>query len=144
VTVFDAAPTRIQRDDVAVLLRRTKDNLADIQRLWPVFEELVGVRGRQKFAMVDTSLDSYATCTTIRPDDDPAELGVETGTLPGGAYLRGRLSGPAPGIYDHIGPGMAELITVAGDDLDQGRPLIEYYRRHDKVDLLVPVSSPRC
>jgi hypothetical protein len=141
MSVFDAAPRRIQRDDVSVLLRRTKDELAHIQQLWPVFEELVGVRGRHKFAMVDTSLDSYATCMTTTPDDDPVEIGVETGVVPGGAYLRGRLSGAAPGIYDHIGPGMQELTAIAGDDLDSTRPLVEYYRRHDKVELWVPVIS---
>jgi hypothetical protein len=138
VSSFDAAPSRIRRDDVAVMLRRTKDEVADIQRLWPEFEELVGVQGRHMYAMVDTTLDSYATCTPIRSDDDPAALGLETGTLPGGVYLRGRLSGPAPAIYKHIGPGMQELVSVAGADLDNTRPLVEYYRRHDKVDLWVP------
>jgi hypothetical protein len=140
MTRFDAAPSRIKRDEVAVMLRRTKDEIADIQRLWQVFEELVGVRGRHMYAMVDTTLDSYATCTPIRPDDDPAALGLETGTIPGGVYLRGRLSGPAPAIYEHIGPGMQELVAVAGGDLDKTRPLVEFYRRHNKVDLWVPVS----
>jgi hypothetical protein len=92
------------------------------------------------YAMVDTTLDSYATCTPIRPDDDPVALGLETGTMPGGVYLRGRLSGPAPAIYEHIGPGMQELVAVAGGDLDKTRPLVEFYRRHNKVDLWVPVS----
>jgi len=76
------------------MLLRTGDNLPDIQRLWPEFEELVGVHGRHMFAMVDTALDSYATCTPIRPDDDPAALGLETGTLPGGSYLRGQQDRP--------------------------------------------------
>jgi hypothetical protein len=136
---FDAATSRIQRDDVAVMLRRTKDELADIQRLWPVFEEVVGVRGRHMYAMVDTTLDSYATCTPILPDDEPATLDLETGTLPGGEHLRGRLSGPAPAIYEDIGPGMQELIAMAGGDLDKARPLVEFYRRHNKIDLWVPV-----
>jgi hypothetical protein len=139
MTLLDAAPSRIQRDDVAVMLRRAKDKIADIQRLWPEFEELVGVRGRRMYAMVDTTLDSYATCTPIRPDDDPVTLGLETGTLPGGAYLRGRLSGPAPAIYQHIGPGMQELVSLIGGDLDTTRPLVEFYRRHNRIDLLVPV-----
>jgi hypothetical protein len=143
VTVFEAVPSRVERDGVAVMLRRTGDNLADIQRLWPEFEELVGVRGRHMYAMVDTTHDSYATCTPIGPGDDPAALGLETGTMPGGAYLRGRLSGPAPAIYEDIGPGMQQLVAVAGGDLDKTRPLVEFYRRHNKVDLWVPVTSAR-
>jgi hypothetical protein len=141
VTSLDAPPTRIQHDDIAVMLRRTKDEIAEIRRLWPVFEDLVGVRGRRMYAMVDTTLDSYASCTPILPDDDPAALGLETGTLPGGTYLRGRLSGDAPAIYEHIGPGMQELAAIAGGDLDPTRPLVEFYRRHNRIDLWVPVLA---
>jgi hypothetical protein len=143
VSIFDAAPTRIHRDAVAVMLRRTADEITAIQRLWPEFETLVGVHGRHMYAMVDTAAASYASCTPIRDDDDPAALGLETGTMPGGDYLRGRLAGRAPAIYNQIGPGMTELGALAGDTVDASRPLIEYYRRHNRVDLWVPVLASR-
>jgi hypothetical protein len=38
---------------------------------------------------------------------------------------------------------MLQLVAVAGGDLDKTRPLVEFYRRHNKVDLWVPVTSAR-
>jgi hypothetical protein len=35
---------------------------------------------------------------------------------------------------------MTELKSIA--PLDETRPLIEFYRRHDQIDLLVPVTEP--
>jgi hypothetical protein len=76
MTVLDAAPARIQRDDVTVMLRRTGDTLAEIQRLWPEFERLVGVRGRRMYAMVDTTLDSPAAGRVLPPPRQGGPLGA--------------------------------------------------------------------
>jgi hypothetical protein len=54
-------------------------------------------------------------------------------------YLRVRLRGEPPEIYEQIGPRMAEL--EASTDRDENRPLIEFYRRRDEIDLLVPARS---
>jgi DNA gyrase inhibitor GyrI len=72
-------------------------------------------------------------------DDDPVKWGLETGTIPGGLCLRVRLRGEPPEIYEQIGPRMAEL--EASTDRDENRPLIEFYRRRDAIDLLVPARS---
>ena len=49
----------------------------------------------------------------------------------------GRLVGDPPGIFERIGAGMAELRAAAS--ADGTRPLVEYYRRHDHIELWVPV-----
>jgi hypothetical protein len=54
--------------------------------------------------------------------DDPAALGLESGRLPGGRYLRTRLRGEPR-------------------QLDESSPSIEFYRRHDEIDLLLPVAA---
>jgi hypothetical protein len=65
--------------------------------------------------------------------DDPQALGLEVGVHPGGDYLRGRLVGEPPAVYEQIGPGRSELERLA--DRDPGRPLVEFYRRRDQVEL---------
>jgi hypothetical protein len=120
------------------MLDRTRDELPAIQRLWPRFEELVGLRGRKMYAMVDTQAGTYAACTPVREDDDPDRLGLETGTLPGGWYLRALIAGDPPALYARIGPAMQALTRLALP-ADPGRPLVEYYRRHDEIELWVPV-----
>jgi len=137
--ILDSAPARTLKADVTVMLERTRDELPAIQDLWPRFETLVGVRGRRMYAMVDTAAGTYAACTPIRADDDPAALGLEAGVLPGGWYLRARIVGEPPRLYDRIGPAMQALTEVA--TVEPGRPLVEYYRRHDQIELWVPVTA---
>ena len=64
--------------------------------------------------------------------------GLERGTLPGGRYLRARLRGEPPAVYERIGPTFEELMRQARPD--ESRPSIECYRRLDEIDLLLPVS----
>ncbi|HEY7048493.1 MAG TPA: GyrI-like domain-containing protein [Jatrophihabitantaceae bacterium] len=134
---FAAPPARIERDDVTVMGQVTVDDLPHIQQLWPSFERLVGLRGRKMYAMVDVGAGTYTACTPVRADDDPERVGLQPGTLPGGAYLRGRLVGAPPQVYERIGPGMKELESAANVDPD--RPLVEFYRRHDEIELWVPI-----
>jgi hypothetical protein len=117
--------------------RSTVDDLPHIQEIWPSFERLVGLRGRKMFARADLSSNSYTVCTPIREADDPESLGLGTGTISGGTYLRGRLVGEPSVIHGSIGSGMHELRAMV--QMDSTRPLVEFYRRHDEVELWVPV-----
>lgn len=136
--IFDSPPTRILTVGVPVMLEWTRDELPAIQRLWPRFEHLVGPRGRRMYAMVDLQAGTYAACTPVRDGDEPASFGLETAELPGGAYLRARITGEPPGLYERIGPAMQALAALAAP-ADPDRPLVEYYRRHDEIELWVPV-----
>src|ERR1017187_8494934 len=100
--IFDSQPTRTQKPDMAVMLERTRDELSAIQQLWPRFEHLVGLRGRRMYAMVDIRAGTYAACTPAWEGDDPARLGLDTATLPGGWYLQARITGEPPGLYERI------------------------------------------
>ena len=121
------------------MLERTRDEPPAIQELWPRFERLVGLRGRKMFALVDGDAGEYAACTPVRESDDPGALGLEVGVLPGGAYLRARLIGEPPGLYERIGPAMRALATFAA--ADRSRPEVEYYRRRDQVELWLPIRT---
>lgn len=118
--------------------RTTLDDLAHIQKLWPQFEELVGLRGRRMYALVDEEAGTYTTCTLVRPGESAADFGLQAGVLAGGRYLRGRITGEPPGLYGRIGPAMTELVQQA--EVDRSRPLVEFYRRHDEIELWVPVT----
>ncbi|HLJ68605.1 MAG TPA: hypothetical protein VKX16_14715 [Chloroflexota bacterium] len=58
--------------------------------------------------------------------------------LPGGTYLRGRLQGEPPAVYDEILPTLNEMIRQTA--VDPSRPTIEFYRSRDVIDLLLPVT----
>jgi hypothetical protein len=138
-SALDGAPDRIERPERTVMQRATADDLAHIQAVWPAFEQLVGVRGRKMFAKVDAPAGTYTVCTPIRDDDPPDHFGLALDTLAGGAYLRGRIVGEPPAAYDRIAPGMQALEAMA--DVDPTRPLVEFYRRADEIELWVPITG---
>jgi hypothetical protein len=139
VTLFANRPDQITRDRLHVMHASCADELSEIQKLWPWFEERVGLRGRKMYAAADVRAGTYTTCTPVRPEDDPELLGLETGELPGGIFRRGRLRGTPPEVYGLIGPGFDELQSTTS--VDPTRPLVEFYRRHDEIELWVPVAS---
>jgi Integron-associated effector binding protein len=136
--MFGSRPARALKADVTVMLERTHDELPAIQELWPRFERLVGLRGRRMYAMITEG--TYAACTPVKDGDDPARLGLGTATLPGGWYLQARITGDPPGLYERIAPAMQALEELASP-ADPGRPRVEYYRRHDVIELWVPVLA---
>ena len=136
---FASRPDHIERHDVVVMERSTSDDLPHIQAIWPPFEELVGLRGRKMYGRADLRTKTYTACTPVREDDDPESFGLETGMLLGGTYLRGRLVGDPSDIYPLIGSGMQELQSMV--PMDTSRPLVEFYRRHNEVELWVPIPS---
>jgi hypothetical protein len=137
-SVFVTPPDRIERSEVPVMQQTTVDDLAHIQAAWPSFEDLVGLRGRKMYALVDTAHDTYTVCTPLKDGDRPDRLGLQVGTLAGGSYLRGRLVGDPPEVYGHIAAGMTELEQT--QPRDQTRSLVEFYRRHDQIELWLPIQ----
>lgn len=73
-----------------------------------------------------------------REGDNAAVIGLEDGVLPGGRYARERLEGAPPAVYGLIQPACERL--ARRPDRDPSRPEIEFYRRHDLIDLLLPVA----
>jgi DNA gyrase inhibitor GyrI len=134
----------VERDEVGVIFKRVPDDQSEITRGWAELEEAVGsLRGRRFYGVFydKASTDStaeYHVCVQVRDDDDPAKLGLELGTIPGGRYARARLEGEPPAVYRLIAPTFEQL--SGRPDRDPSRPDVEFYRRRDVIDLLLPVT----
>ncbi len=134
----DKGPEIIERDDVAVMFLRVEDEQAAIAAGWTELEQRVGSQsGRKFFGAFDATGNEYLVCVQLRDGDDPHALGLERGNLAGGRYARVRLRGEPPGVYADIQPVMQKL--ARRPDRDTARPGIEFYRRRDVIDLLMPV-----
>ena len=132
---------RVERDDTPVVfLRAAADEQAGIEAVWQRLESVVGsLRGRHFLATFDPATAEYRACVEVREGDDSDALGLERDVVPGGTYLRARLRGEPPGLYRRIRPTFEELVRAA--EPDRSRPSLELYRRHDQVDLLLPIAS---
>ena len=128
----------VEREPTPVLFVRCADELSEMQTTWARFEELVGLRGRKFYGAYYPETKEYRVCAAVREGDDAAAYGVESGELPGGRYLRARLRGEPPAVYERIGPTFDALIGRATPD--ESRPSIEFYRRRDEIDLLLPIA----
>lgn len=134
--VLEERQVLVERDDVSVMFKRVADEPNEIGRGMAEVEEIVGLRGRKYYGAFDDN-GEYRVCVQLREGDDPQAFGLEVGTLPGGRYARVRLTGEPPGIYELIEPTFKRLSDRT--DRDPSRPGIEFYRRHDVIDPLLPI-----
>ena len=127
-----------ERSDLAVMFVEVDDAPDQIQRAWDDLERRIGsLRGR---TFIGAFRDGrYRASTVLRQGDDPAALRLETGTIAGGRYLRQRLRGEPDALYGAIPRTMQELTSAA--TVDTSRRCLEWYRRLDEVDLLVPIRT---
>jgi len=129
----------VERDEVRVMFRRSSDEQTSITRTWSEVESSVGsLRGRKFYGVFNPETKEYWVCVQWRSGDDADALGLEDGVIAGGRYVRQRLEGEPPGVYRLIQPTMERL--AARPDRDPSRPEVEFYRRHDVIELLVPVA----
>lgn len=128
--------SEIEREEIAVQFVRVPHSLANVRRAWDELEAVVPLRGRHFYGAFDPVANDYRACVEVGEGDELAS-GLESGTLPGGRYLRARLRGDPPGVYRWIGPTFEELARQA--EPDERRPSLEHYRRHDEIDLLLPI-----
>jgi hypothetical protein len=131
--------TPVEREEIAVMFIRTADDPLEFGPAFQRLEELVGTRGRKFYGAFYPRGKEYRACVVTKDGDDASALGLEEGALPAGRYLRARLQGEPPALYERIAPTFEALVRQAPPD--EARPSLEYYRRHDEVELLLPVSG---
>lgn len=130
----------IDMDDTPALSRDVTLDITTIQAAWPDFEgSFDSLQGRRMMGLFYDETGVYRLCATRLGRDHNNPLGLDETVIPGGRYLRLRLRGRAPSIYEDIAPAFDALFERA--DHDPGRPHIEYYRREGEIDCLVPVRS---
>jgi DNA gyrase inhibitor GyrI len=70
--------------------------------------------------------------------DDPDKMGLETGVIPGGWYVRRKLTdwqkkiSKLPSHFDEM---------ARSHDADPNRPSLEFYRSQEEMQLFLPVKN---
>ena len=80
----------------------------------------------------------YRACVALEAQDVPAAMGLETWTIPGGAYARRKLE-----RWSERLPEVGKIFGVLAAEYarDPTRPNIEFYRSEKELLLLMPVTS---
>lgn len=134
---------RVDRNDTPVMFVAAEGDPRRVacgaQRAFSELESRLGtLRGRRFFGVFDPASSEYLACVQTNDGDDARALGLRQTVIPGGAYLRSTITGQPPAVYAQIGPTFEELEKQ--ERPDSNRPLIEFYRRDNEIDLLVPVA----
>ncbi|MFZ0217342.1 MAG: GyrI-like domain-containing protein [Candidatus Dormiibacterota bacterium] len=137
----EIASELIARSPLSLLVIEAADRLDDIRRAWQELETRVGLRGRRFYGVVNIPTGIYWAGTTMHADDPPDRFGLETHELAGGTYARSVLQGGPPGIYDAIGRTVQRLLATV--DVDRSRNVVEFYKRHDTIELWCPCHDPQ-
>ena len=128
------------REDTPVIYAASTGEPADIreaaQRAWGDLEAVLPPKGRKAFGFWLPEAREYRACFSLEESDDPGALGLRQSVIPGGRYRRARLKGQD--LYDKIGSTFDELAKDA--PIDDTRPWLEFYRREDEIDVLVPIK----
>jgi predicted RNA-binding protein with PIN domain len=132
--------TTVERDDVAVLYVGEQGPPGEVApRLWERLElVLADLSGRRMYGAFYPSSSEYWACVEVADLAEDARLGLPSAVLPGGTYLRARLRGEPEELHAQIGPTFDALSEAATPD--HQRPSLEYYRRRDEIDLLLPIE----
>jgi hypothetical protein len=135
----DLHPWTVELEDIPVLYRACADEVPAMQAAWASFEAAVGLRGRKFYGVFDRVAGEYRVCVKTADGDDPAALEAREGRIPGGRYLRVVLTGEPPEVYTLIGPTFQRM--EGSTDVDPRRPFVEFYKRRDRIELLVPINA---
>ncbi len=128
----------MRRQDVVARYVEVRDTADEIPASFPILEQSVGsLRGRHFLAAFDPEAGWYRACVEAVEHCSEAERALPRMTVPGGDYLRLRLRGEPPSLYEAILP--AALRLDAMEERDASRPCLELYRRETEVDVLMPV-----
>jgi DNA gyrase inhibitor GyrI len=132
----------VVREDVPVMYAAADGDWRSIpdaaRTAFTILEKAVPAKGRKIFGYWHPPAMQYRACYGLRDADDPADVGLSAGIVPGGRYRRTRLKGA--GVFAQI-PDAFVFLEGMGGLSDDGRPWLEVYRRHDEVDVLVPVVA---
>lgn len=102
------------------------------------FEELEShfssLRGRKFYGTFQNG--EYRACVEITTEDNPRELGLDSGVIPGGKYVREKIKDWSDKIPD-IEKTFDTLSRTYGSDPE--RPSIEFYKSQKELILYLPI-----
>ena len=130
-------PTEERLDDFEVMYVEAVDGLNGAPAAFEDLERrLDSLRGRRFYGTFDG--ERYRACVIPKDAGEPAALGLETWTVPGGRYARRKMVDWAERVH-MIGAEFDAM--VAEHPWDETRPSIEFYRSLRELILYLPIRG---
>jgi hypothetical protein len=108
-----------------------------------VESKLLTLKGRKFYGTFRPTPEGeeYFACVARVDGDDPAQMGLEPGEIPGGWYARRKVRDWEKDITQ-LAVQFKDMERVLGENVDPSRPEIEFYRSQAEMLVFVPVLTP--
>jgi hypothetical protein len=129
-----------QLKEIPVMYLETRDLSNQIPTTFNDLESRLDTLQSRKFYGTFNDMDGiYQACVAIQEGDDPTSLGLKVGVIAGGLYARAKVMDWAKNVKK-IGEQFEQLAEDYKGRIDNTRPSIEFYRRHNEVICLLPIK----
>jgi hypothetical protein len=129
-----------QFKEIPIMYLETRDLSNQIPATFIDLESRLDTLQGRKFYGTFNDMDGiYQACVAIQEGDDPASLGLKVGVIAGGLYARAKVMDWAKNVKK-IGEQFEQLAEDYKGRIDNTRPSIEFYRRHNEVICLLPIK----
>lgn len=133
-----AAVAPVVLPDVPVMYVESASGFAGASEAFDRLEaKFPSLRGRKFYGTWQPPAGPYRACVAIEPGDDASALGLPTWTIPGGKFVRQKLTN-----WEENRPEIGRTFQRMreGCEPEAGRPSIEFYRSQKELLLFLPVK----
>lgn len=99
---------------------------------------LATLKGRKFYATFQYATGVYRACLEIEDPAEPAQLGFETWSIPGGLYAQEKLKDWTEHAHE-IPELFGKMSEIYAGRIDSSRPSIEFYKSQRELILLLPI-----
>lgn len=125
-----------------LLYMEVPSDIESQKKAWTNFEaHFPSLTGRKMFGLDYDDKKLYQVCSLVLESDHGETFGLKQFEFEGGSYLRLRLKFDSPELFEKIGPAYQLLISQYEKQINWSRPLIEYYKAKNILDLMIPVDE---
>ncbi len=141
ITLLELVPVKVLcvrslYKDVSEIPEASKKAFADLESKLPVVNGKRVLKGRKFYGAINNG--EYMACFSFRQEDDTEKMDLEKWEIPRGRYARTVIENWTNN-RSKIGPAFGEMEKMY--KRDGSRPLIEFYRSHTELVLMMPVKS---
>lgn len=128
----------VELPDIPVMYVVSPNGPMGSESAFKKLEDAIGwqLKGRRFYGTMDAN-GEYRSCLAIDDEDEPKRLGFPVWTIPGGEYKREKIEDWNKHLSE-IGPSFKKL--AEGENVDNSRPSIEFYRSMKELFIHVPIK----
>jgi hypothetical protein len=130
-------------EDEEMWIKEIQNTNEEIQINWKTFPHIFPTLQGHKFYGFGTEQPGsgkYYLCSTISENDPKIINGLGKRKISFGNYVRYRLNGETPELFNHVGTAISYMLEKYGRYFDTKRPIMEYYRSNKSIDCLMPIK----